>query len=223
MSDDFTTDDFIWQLKHSPDPDERLYAAFKLGRDKQAMVIPPLLEASEDAVSEVRVRVAEALGTREEITLVLPTLLTLITDEDVIVRRTAADSIGHIGAEEGVPALCTALGDTDATVRSHVAEALGKIASDDSANALVKAFIHDADYNVRYFAKQSLGKVGKQAVDALINVIADTDNPDLLIEICEILGNLADNRSKPILEKLATNDNEHVSEMASWALKRIWD
>ncbi|MEM9953929.1 MAG: HEAT repeat domain-containing protein [Chloroflexota bacterium] len=223
MSDDFTTDDFIWQLKHSPDPDERLYAAFKLGRDKQAIVIQPLIDASDDAESVVRVRVAEALGTREETELVLPTLLKLITDEDAIVRRTAADSIGHLGDSAGVSGLHTALKDSDASVRSHAAEALGEIASDDSANALVEAFLYDDDYNVRYFAKQSLGKVGRVAVDALIEVVSKTNDSDLLIEICEILGNLADSRSKPTLQSLAAHDDEHVSEMASWAIKRIWD
>lgn len=223
MSDNFTTEDFIWQLKNSKDPDERLYAAFKLGRDKQAIVIQPLIDASEDEEAVVRVRVAEALGTREEAFLVLPALLRLIEDEDLIVRRTTADSMGHIGSPDAVPALCNALQDEEDTVRSHAAEALGKIGSDSSAKALVDAFLHDEDYNVRYFAKQSLGKVGQVAVDALLNELNNTENPDLLIEICEILGNLADTRSKPVLEKLSQHDEEAVAEMASWALRRIWD
>ncbi|MGB7338766.1 MAG: HEAT repeat domain-containing protein [Phototrophicaceae bacterium] len=223
MSDDFTTQDFIWQLKHSKDPDERLYAAFKLGRDKQAIVIQPLIEASTDPEFTVRVRVAEALGTRDEAALILPTLQTLITDDNAIVRRTAADSLGNIGAEDGVIVLCQALHDTDETVRSHAAEALGKIASHDSAKALVDAFLHDEDYNVRYFAKQSLGNVGKAAVDALIEVSTDTQETGLLIEICEILGNLADKRSKPLLNTLSEHPDEHIAEMARWALKRIWD
>lgn len=223
MSDDFTTDDFIWQLKNSKDPDERLYAAFKLGRDKQNIVIAPLIEASTDPEFTVRVRVAEALGTREEAHLVLPTLETLIVDDNIIVRRTAADSLGNIGSPDGVTSLCQALQDADDTVRSHAAEALGKIASDESAKALVEAFLHDNDYNVRYFAKQSLGQVGTVAVDALIDVSSDTDETDLLIEICEILGNLADSRSKPLLDSLSKHPDEQVAEMAVWALKRIWD
>mgnify|MGYP000612995980 CR=1 FL=1 len=179
--------------------------------------------SSEDEESVVRVRVAEALGTREEADLVLPTLFKLIEDEDEVVRRTAADSMGNIGSSDAVPALCNALHDKDDTVRSHAAEALGEIGSDDSAKALVDAFLHDDDYNVRYFAKQSLGKVGRVAVDALVGEVNNTDNPDLLSEICEILGNLADARSKPALEKLSQHADEAVSEMASWALKRIWD
>ncbi len=223
MSDDFTTEDFIWQLKNSKDPDERLYAAFKLGRDKQPLVIQPLIDASEDEEFTVRVRVAEALGTREEADKVLPTLFTLLKDENPVVRRTAADSLGNVGDATAVNALCDALADADDTVRSHVAEALGEIASDDSAKALVHAFLHDEDYNVRYFAKQSLGKVGTAAVDALVDVIQETDDPDLLIEICEILANLADVRSKPVLETLSEHENEALAEMATWALKRIWD
>lgn len=225
MSDDFTTEDFIWQLKNSKDPDERLYATFKLGRDKQSSVIAPLVEASDDDEFTVRVRVAEALGTREEANLVLPTLAKLIQDENPIVRRTAADSMGNVGSADATPHLCTALQDKDETVRSHAAEALGNINinTDESAIALVSAFLNDTDYNVRYFAKQSLGKVGQAGVDAILVAIDETKNPDLLIEICEILGNLADTRSKPALETLSEHDNQSVAEMASWALKRIWD
>ena len=96
MSDDFTTEDFIWQLKNSKDPDERLYAAFKLGREREAIVIEPLIEASDDPDATVRVRVAEALGTRTE-SEVVPAIIKLIQDDDPIVRRTAADSLGSKG------------------------------------------------------------------------------------------------------------------------------
>lgn len=223
MSDNFTTEDFIWQLQNSQDPDERLYAAFKLGRDKQSIVVEPLISASDDEEYTVRVRIAEALGTREESELVLPTLAKLIQDENPIVRRTAADSMGHIGSAEAVPYLCDALHDDDETVRSHSAEALGEIHTDESAEALVDAFLSDDNYNVRYFAKQSLSKVGQAAVPAILDVIDDTQDPDLLIEICEILGNLADERSKPALESLAQHHEQSVAEMADWAVKRIWD
>lgn len=223
MSDDFTTEDFIWQLQNSQDPDERLYAAFKLGRDKQALVVEPLISASDDEEYTVRVRIAEALGTREEADLVLPTLAKLIQDDNAIVRRTAADSMGHISSAEAVPYLCKALQDDDETVRSHSAEALGEIHTDESAEALINAFLHDDDYNVRYFAKQSLGKVGRAAVPAILDVIDDTQDSDLLIEICEILGNLADARSKPALETLTQHTDQSVAEMADWAIKRIWD
>jgi HEAT repeat protein len=222
MSDDFSTEDFIWQLKNSKEPDERLYAAFKLGRDREAIVIEPLIEASDDLDDTVRVRVAEALGTRTE-GEVVPTLIKLIQDDDPIVRRTAADSLGNVADMRGVSPLCMALKDEDDTVRSHAAEALGKIQADDSAESLVDAFLHDEDYNVRYFAKQSLGNVGKAAVTAILDTIEDTDDPVLLVEICEILGNLADARCKPALKSLETHEDDSISEMASWALKRIWD
>lgn len=223
MSDDFTTEDFIRQLEQSPDPDERLYAAFKLGRDKSLIVIPPLLAASDDAEFTVRTRVAEALGTRDHAPEVLPTLYRLLRDDVAVVRRTAADSLGNIGDPQAVPALCQALTDADATVRSHTAEALGAIASDEAAAALVTVFLHDDDYNVRYFAKQSLGKVGKAAVSAILDVVQVTEDSALLIEICEILGNLSDGRAKPALQALTQHPDVQVAEMAAWALKRIWD
>lgn len=222
MSEDFTTEDFIRQLKYSQDPDERLYAAFKLGREREAIVVQPLIEASNDTETTVRVRVAEALGTRTEAEVV-PVLIKLIQDDDPVVRRTAADSLGNLADPRGLSHLCSALKDEDHTVRSHAAEALGEIPADEAAQPLVDAFLHDEDDNVRYFAKQSLGKVGKTAIETILNIMQETDDAGLLIEICEILGNLADSRCKTALQALQSHPDDGVSEMAVWALKRIWD
>jgi HEAT repeat protein len=222
MSDDFSTEDFIWQLKNSKDPDERLFAAFKLGRERDSTVIKPLIEASNDPEMDVRVRVAEALGTRTE-TEVVPALIKLMQDTAPSVRCTAAISLGHVGDIRAVPSLCTALQDEDDTVRSHAAEALGEFHRDESSHALVAAFIHDPDSNVHYFAKQSLSKVGQTTLEALLDALHHNNDPGLLIDICEILGTLADERSISALQTLLVHEDEAVSEMASWALKRIED
>src|SRR5215213_7890218 len=96
MSDDLTTEDYIWLLKNSVDPDERLYSAFKLGRLRDAIVLQPLIDAHSDSDTNVRVRVAEALGTRDEIDVLAP-LISLLQDDESKVRRQAAMSLGHLG------------------------------------------------------------------------------------------------------------------------------
>jgi HEAT repeat protein len=221
MSDDLTTEDYIWLLKNSIDPDERLYSAFKLGRLRDAVVVRPLIDAHADSDATVRVRVAEALGTRDE-SEVIPPLISLLQDSEARVRRQAAMSLGHLGDSRAVQALATALKDAEPDVRSQAAESLGKILSNESAPPLVDAFLHDEDANVRYFAKQSLGLVGVVAVDAILAVVDSTDDPALLVEICEILGTLADKRAKPALERLQSHADEGVAEMAKWALKIIY-
>jgi HEAT repeat protein len=220
MSDDLTTDDYIWLLKNSVDPDERLYSAFKLGRLRDAIVVQPLIDAHSDTEANVRVRVAEALGTRDE-SEVIPPLISLLQDTEARVRRQAAMSLGHLGDSRAVEPLAIALKDEEADVRAQAAESLGKILSNDSAPPLVDAFLHDEDANVRYFAKQSLGHVGIAAVDAILAVVDATDDPALLVEICEILGSLADRRAKPTLERLQSHEDEGVAEMAKWALNTI--
>lgn len=221
MSDDLTTEDYIWLLKNSVDPDERLYSAFKLGRLRDAVVLEPLIEAHSDTDASVRVRVAEALGTRDELE-VIPPLISLLQDTETKVRRQAAMSLGHLGDSRAVAPLAIALKDIEPDVRSQAAESLGKILSNDSAPPLVDAFLHDEDANVRYFAKQSLGMVGITAVDAILAVVDSTEDPALLVEICEILGTLADKRAKPSLEALQSHEDEGVAEMAKWALKSIF-
>lgn len=221
MSDDLTTDDYIWLLKNSVDPDERLYSAFKLGRLRDAIVLQPLIDAHSDSDASVRVRVAEALGTRDE-PEVIPPLVSLLQDGEMKVRRQAAMSLGHLGNSSAVEPLALALKDSEPDVRAQAAESLGKILDNASAPPLVEAFLHDEDANVRYFAKQSLGMVGIAAVDAILAIIDSTDDPALLVEICEILGTLADRRAKPALERLQSHDDEGVSEMAKWALKGIF-
>jgi HEAT repeat protein len=221
MSEDLTIDDYIWFLKNSADPDERLYAAFKLGRLRDSLVLQPLIEAHQDADASVRVRVAEALGTRDE-PEVIPPLIQLLQDSEAKVRRQAAMSLGHLGDSRAVEPLAKALKDVEPDVRSQAAESLGNILANESAPPLVEAFLHDEDANVRYFAKQSLGLVGIAAVDAILAVVDSTNDPALLVEICEILGSLADRRAKPTLERLQAHEDEGVAEMAKWALKGIY-
>jgi HEAT repeat protein len=64
--------------------------------------------------------------------------------------------------------------------------------------------------------------VGIAAVDAILAIVDSTDDPALLVEICEILGTLADRRAKPALERLQGHEDEGVAEMAKWALKGIF-
>lgn len=220
MNEELSLEELIWQLKNSQDPDERLYAAFKLGRLRDSQVVQPLLAASTDPDASVRVRVAEALGTRDE-TTIAPALIQLIQDEHVLVRRTAAISLGRLGDLRGLSYLAAALKDSDETVRSHAAEALGEIHADESASPLVEAFLYDEDANVRYFAKQSLGQVGAAAVEALLAALDKTDDPILLSEICEILGTLGDSRARFALENLQSHQDSGVAEMAMWALKSL--
>lgn len=219
---DYTLEDFIWQLKNAPKPEERLFAAFKLGRERNILVLQPLIDASTDPDASVRARVAEALGTRDE-TSVIPALIHLLTnDEDSVVRRTAAKSLGHIGNNSAAQALVSALSDADETVRAQSAEALGTCSDENSAEPLVQVFLHDADATVRYFARLSLANIGgATVVDSLLNALHHTDDPALLVEIIEILGQTYNRRALEPLKALADHADPDVKAMARWAIQAL--
>lgn len=218
---ELTTEDFIWQLKNSKDPDERLYAAFKLGREREKIVVQPLIDAVHDADIAVRARVIEALGTRIE-PEVVPPLIHALKDADVLVRRTAAKSLGYIKDTRAVAPLCDLLNDADETVRSQVAEALGHIPSSAAAEPLVALFLHDKDANVRYFAKQSLSTIGTPTVvEALLDSLKNETDLDAIVDVIEVLGLIGDSRAENALKALAAHEDDGIQKMAEWALKSL--
>lgn len=216
---DLTTQDYIERLKNDPKPDVRRNSAFRLGRDRSPTVVEPLLDALNDTDETVRVRVAEALGTRDEAQVVPPLLTTLANDADADVRRTAAKSLGYIADERAVDGLIAALDDDNADVRASAAEALGNFTLENVAAPLVKIFLHDDDDNTRYFAKQSLTTVKSPAiVTALLDNLQSQTDAKLIMELVEVLAQIGDSRALSAIQALTSHEDDDVQATAEWAV-----
>jgi HEAT repeat protein len=218
----YSLEDTIDQLQHSPNPQERLFAAFRLGRDRDPRVVAPLIAALNDTDAAVRVRAAEALGTRDE-AHVVPVLVALLEDADADVRRMAVQSLGRIGQESAFDALLAALADADDSMRVQAAEALGNLPPHLTAQALVAAFLQDPAPAVQTAARQSLAQPGNHhAASLLLDALpAAHDQPALLLDLLQALGEIADPSSRAALQSLCDHPDDDICAMARWAFSRI--
>lgn len=217
-----TLDDIIAQLQ-SPDPDERANAAFILGRNRDQRIVKPLIAAITDNATNVRIRVIEALGTRDEAEVVPPIMAILRSDPDADVRRTAARSLGYIEDPRPIELLSNVLAtDDDASVRAQAAEALGAIADPSATRALIAALQSETSPQVRSFVRQALVNIGGEAVtEGLIAKLNAEADVDLLLDLLETLGQLRAVQAADALEALTEHPDPDVAATARWALNSL--
>lgn len=116
-----------------------------------------LIEMVQDDDADIRIFVADILGSTENSRAVKPLCDMLLKDPEVNVRYQAAVSLGSLGLKEAAPCLNQAMQDEE-WVQYSVIEALSKLKQSSSVDALVKAMDTSSDL------------VGSMIVDALGNM-----------------------------------------------------
>jgi len=154
-------------------------AAYKLGRLGQ-QGLEPLIDATTGG-DPVACRNA-IYGFSHMGQEVVPSLIELLSHDQVDVRVRAADTLGDLGlqAKSSLSALFDKMSDQDDKVRHHAAEAMGTIAPDDdtAVEPLTKALTDEVDL-VRRNAALSLARIGRhatQAVPALTLALKDSNH-----------------------------------------------
>ena len=170
----------------------------------------------------------ELVETRDEETI--PRLMSVLDEEDTTYRRAAVKALGAIGVDSVPPVVNSLLNSDNGTVRSSCAKALAQIAVNypdvpfptEGIEALKTAL---NDYNpVVYIASaMALGVVGVPALDSLLEVLNETDNPGLAVSIVNAISSIDDERSREVLNSLANDESAdtYVRETAISALSRL--
>lgn len=101
-------------------------------------------------------------------------LIPLLHDPSVDIRRTAALSLGKIAAPEALPALQQALSDPDPLVREYSAWALGHLGESarDRAGPALAGLLRDSSPEVARAAAEALGRIG--AREGTVTVLVDS-------------------------------------------------
>ena len=122
----------------------------------------------------------------------VPALIVALGDPEPGVRQWAARALGRIGpeAEDAVPALIKSLGDPYRPVHAPASLALSRIGK--PAVAPLTRLLNHADWELRFNAAWTLGRIGPAAAPAV-----------------------------PALERLSRDEQELVRRQAAWALKKI--
>lgn len=207
-------------LLSSDDPDVRRNAAWQLGRQRDIRAIQPLIDALNDTIESVRVRVVESLGNlRDE--SVIPPLLGALQDADAKVRAQAIMALGRQQAYIALDPMIAALQDPDERVRAAAAETLLQIPDKKSIPALVNALLTGKG-DVPHYAARSLSGIGGAAtVDALLAELDKDPDEVSKVLIAEILGGLFDQRAVEPLRKLLNDPDDDVQTTAKWALAQL--
>lgn len=204
------------QLK-SDDPWERRDAIEELGRTGIDDVVPYLITALSDenpGVQQASVDALIGLGTLAVINAVTPLLRDernaplrnmavevlgrvgskdldsvshLLKDNDMDIRRFAADIVGTIGDKRGVPPLIAALKDENPNVRSSAANSLGLIGEKAAIMPLINSLEDEKDEWVIFSIIEALGKVGDKRIIEHLTPFLEGESELLVIATVEAL------------------------------------
>ena len=199
--------------------DERVSAAWALGRSGRGDVIPQLLEASrDDRDLNVRINAIDAaatLGGGE----ILDDLIGFLSDGKPEIQLATLRGLADpkfVGAVEAVGHLLVENED----LRSAAVDVLGNLGSPDAVPFLVQA-AGDPEEDVRSRVAHALGKLGDaSAVPALIEMLQDQRWP-VRANAAQSLGNLGESSARPALEQMRADPNEHARNAADAALQKL--
>jgi HEAT repeat protein len=166
----------LLRLLDDPAPEVRQVAARALGRIGDPVAAAPLLAALAARPPRVPATVVAQALLRVGLPAA-PALVEAVAHPVPVVRTTAVEVLGRLGAVSALAALTERLEhDELAEVRARAATALGALGLPAAAGALVTATGPDSAPAVRAAATRALGELGvPQGADALCALIDDDD------------------------------------------------
>lgn len=202
-----------------------------------------LREALGDIDFDVRAGAAKALGRLGD-TGSVDSLIGALLDQEWSVRAAAACALGRLGDPRGVDALVEALGDQILRVRAEAAKALGQLGDARGINTLIELW-RGQDWSVQSWVAKALGQLGEaRGVDSLIEllqfrleIVRTIRTPQGIVTSIEVdakdkmgcvraqaakaLGQIGAARSIDPLMKVLRDQDKHVRDSATKALRRI--
>jgi HEAT repeat protein len=130
--------------------------------------------------------------------------------------------VKRLEAQKNTRALRDLLYHPDSAIRRDTARALGNIKDENAADPLIHA-LGDEKFCVSFAARESLVKIGKPAVESVIQAIKDNKNSYTRWTLCEILGCFEDKKTVGTLIEALHDENRFVRADAALALGRIGD
>jgi HEAT repeat protein len=201
-----------------------------LGELGNPQAILPLLSTLENEENQQLLCVTiEALAKFKDERVFMP-LLSLLSDEDYLVREAAVVSLGRIGDKRAVEPLITVLETDKETrtipdgsydvyeVREAAAIALGEIGDPRAIQPLIRAF--SLYYELRAKAVKALASIGTPAVEPLRSTLKDSDWK-MREGAVDALGELRDKGAVDML--IALLDDDEIRYSSAKALGKIGD
>lgn len=132
-----------------------------------------------------------------------PVIEGMIEDDNRFLVLSAVAILGEIGGPRAVELVTSALADTDPRVRREALLSLGKL-GDEEAGQLVLGSFEDPDHNVRVAAAIAAGELAlERGLRPVLAMLAEEDEPDVLISLLGALGQIGDPGAVQAIEKHA--------------------
>lgn len=147
---------------------------------------------------------------------VFDSLHDLIKSQDKDLRIYAAQTLGEIKDPNAIPILIKALDDPDQNVVYHAIESLGKLKAYDAIDKLIEIALKN-DFFTSFAALDALRNMGEKIILLHINKLIDRDVFHPLI--IEILGDIGDDSSIPILMDLIIKSSQNLFDIVEALIK----
>jgi len=184
----------------------------------------------------IRRGAAQGLGyltvTSQEKTKVTPLLINILkTDEDIKIRRDAAEALGRIGDEKAIDSLQTMLNNEKDPVIPVIKESLALIKiknaiikyADDTESLIpliIEGTMNDSSL-VQNLSIDRLKLIADKPVDSLIAKLQDKDEK-VRLKVINILANIEKEWAlNPLREALIVEKNENIQKSIKEAIKKI--
>jgi HEAT repeat protein len=195
-------------------------AAEALGQIGDAQALAGLVQGLRSEHQEVRCTAKRALV--QVGSPAVDPLLSIMNDDNAVVREAIARVLGEIGDRRAVSPLISSLRDNSVHVRKNAAHALGRIGDAQAVKPLLAA-IEDSDPRVRQAAAEALGLIGD--LQAVVMLAAATEDSDSKVRqtSAKALGQLGDSRAAARLIALLKDSSPNLRQAAAEGLGDIGD
>lgn len=181
-----------------------------------------VVQSLDSSDPQVRIDSIQALGKIDNAKSAV-LLLRLLADEYRYVRQFAAETLAQLG-KHGALALLQALKDEKECVRESAVYGLGFVCSRTAIDALIP-MLDDPDDKVRYYAADSLSRVGDDtSVEPLIRSLKRRDETsDVRNSIADALVQIGGHQTTQLLTELLQDEDAEVRRWAGVALGDLAD
>ena len=145
------------------DADQKLHAAYRLGRSQSPLAIQKLARAMEDPDLALCKAATIALGETGQ-TEAIPFLLKQLDDRKSVVRQEAAAALGKLRSKSSIDHLLRALDDEEFQIRASAVTSLADIGGKRARESLFSKFNESFDQALFPLLVQALGRLRELAI-----------------------------------------------------------
>ncbi|MCY3740239.1 MAG: HEAT repeat domain-containing protein [Candidatus Poribacteria bacterium] len=184
--------------------------------EMRGVAVPPMFDALKNDTNEIRIRIAEALGTIGDRRAITPLIDALNNDPHKEVKALTAIGLGNMRARRAVPALTEALSYDDTTA-TNAAEALGKIGvtTEESVEKLIiMAMDKQMRETLRLAAIAALWQLKPEEATQpmLLLMFSDETSPIIRANAVKVLSRIKAPETTPVLLWVLSTQFDEISD-----------